>query len=167
MGFQTTVNYDFGFGVAGEIRNDGPIRVNSGLILSGSAANNIVGATAFTQANTGGTFAAGGTGIFKGILCNPKVYASFGTSAGVPLAPTMTLANNVQAEFMIMGYLIVAVGAAANIGDIFQFSQATGALSTLAPGSSATAGNTLIPGMTVDKFPQTNSGGGLVLARLT
>lgn len=165
MGFQNTVRYDYAFGMPGEMRYDGPKRVQTGLINSASAAYNIVGATAFTQANTGGTFAAGGTGIFVGILANPKVYASIGTTAQGPLGPTLTLPNNVQAEFALMGELTISVPAACNIGDILMYSTATGAISTAAPGTVPGTGFALVPNAVIEKFPQT--GAGLAVARLT
>ena len=138
MGFQTSVRYDYTFGQPGEIKFDGPKRVQTGLINSSSAAYNIVGATAFTQANSGGTFGAGGTGIFVGLLANPKVYASVGTSSLGPLGPTLTVPNNVQGEFLIMGEVTVSVPAACNIGDLLTYDTTTGAIATVAPTASFT-----------------------------
>ncbi len=138
MGFQSTVRYDYAFGQPGEIKFDGPKRVQTGLINSASAAYNIVGATAFTQAASGGTFGAGGTGVFVGILANPKVYASVGTAALGPLGPTLTVPNNVQGEFALMGELTVSVPAACNIGDLLTYNTTTGAIGTVAPTASFT-----------------------------
>ena len=137
-GFQTVVRYDYAFGTPGEIKYDGPVRAQAGFIVSASAAYNIIGATAFTQANTGGQVAAGGTNPFFGLLANPKVMASFGTSSGGPLAPTMTLPNNVEAEFLQMGYMVASVPAACNIGDLVCYNTTTGALSTVAPSGTCT-----------------------------
>lgn len=136
--FQQNVRYDFAFGQPGEIKYDGPKRFNSGSINSASAAYNIVGATAYTQPAAGGAFVAGGTGNFAGILANPKVYASIGTTALGPLGPTLTLPNQVQAEFAMMAELVVSVPAACNIGDLLTYSTTTGALATVAPIASYT-----------------------------
>ena len=43
---------------------------------------------------------AGGTGVFAGILANPKVYSNLGTVAGGTLAASLTLPNGVIAEFV-------------------------------------------------------------------
>jgi hypothetical protein len=165
MGFQNSVRYDYTFGQPGEIKFDGPKRVQTGLINSASAAYNIVGATVFTQANSGGTFGAGGAGIFVGILANPKVYASVGNATQGPLGATMTLPNNVQGEFLIMGEICVSVPAACNIGDVLTYNTTTGAIGTVPPGTAAPAGFALVPNAVIEKFPQT--GAGLAVARLT
>lgn len=141
MSFQSTVRYDSTFGVPGEIFLDGPVVANPGFLNSANAAYNIIGATAFTQPAAGGAVVAGGTaGIFYGILANPKTHASFGTSAGGPLAATLTLPNNVTASFIRKtAGMVISVPAACNIGDLLAYNTTTGALSTIAP-------NTVISG---------------------
>lgn len=154
MAFQSTVNFERALGVPGELFVDGPNRTQPGLLNSASAAYNIIGATAFTitaaasdqDPNLPMTVAAGGTGIFAGILVAPKTYASYGTTADGPLAPTMTLPNNLNAEFMLMGEPIVTLPGAANVGDRVFYDNTTGALGTQAPSSTFTgvvATNTL------------------------
>jgi hypothetical protein len=139
MSFQSTIRYDFAFGIPGEIVKDGPQRSRPGFLLSGNAANNIIGATAFTQSPSGGGVVAGGTGVFAGLLCNPKVYPGFGTVAGGPLAPTMVLPNNMTAEFLFMGYMVAVLATASvKIGDGLMFLQSTGALSSYAKTASFT-----------------------------
>ena len=138
MTFQSTVRYDQTFGVPGEIRFDGPMRAQPGLINSASAAYNIVGATAFTQPSAGGTVAAGGTDPFFGILAKPHNYASYGNSVDGPLGPTLTLANNVEAEFVTMGFLCISLAAACNIGDLVTYNTTTGALASIAAQTSFT-----------------------------
>jgi hypothetical protein len=136
-GFQSSVRFDYAFGVPGEKKYDGPSRVNTGFLGSVSAAYNIVGATIFTQPVAGGEYSAGGLigpgsgNTFVGMLCNPKLYASFGTSSGGPLAPTLTIPNNVEAEFAMMGEYIVSVPAACNIGDLLTYNTTTGAIATI------------------------------------
>lgn len=159
MGFQTTVRYDYAFGIPGEMKYDGPKRVNTGFLNSASAAYNIVGQTYFTQPAAGGAYVAGGTGLPGGLLCNPKVYASFGTSAGGPLAPTMTLANNVEAEFAIMGYYVANMPAACNIGDLVIYDTTTGAIASIPPVTAFTASQTTTV-LTVTGTPTGNIGVG-------
>lgn len=139
--FQSTVNSTLAFGVPGELLLSGPFRGAPYNINSGSAAYNIVGATAFTTSD-GLSAAAGGTigngTVFAGILANPKVYATSGTTAGT-LAPTLTLPNNFNAEFVTMGYLCVTLPAACAVGDRVLYDTTTGALSTQSASIAGTA----------------------------
>ena len=145
-GPQTAVNYVRAFGVPGEILFIGPTRAQAAILTSVSAAYNIIGATACTLVsgaldqlpNEPITAKAGGTGKFAGILANPKAYASFGTAAGGPLAPTLTLPNNLNVELLYMGEIVVTLPAAASVDDLVLFDNTTGALSTQAPSSSFT-----------------------------
>jgi hypothetical protein len=160
-GVQQVVRYDYGFGVPGEWRKaGGGRRTKPGFIVSGSAANNIVG-SAFTQAAAGGVVSAGGTGIFAGILCGPKQYASYGSNAGGPLGPTITLPNNTQGEFAQSGDGLVVVMQNANvgIGDYVYFTNATGLLSSAPAGTAVPANCTQILGAVVDDLPQPTAGG--------
>lgn len=139
---QTTVRYDLTFGVPGEAKMDNPGRiVRPGLLNSASAAYNIVGATFFTSPVAGGAVAAGGAiGAANqpwGILCNPKAYAAYGTTSG-PLNPTMTLPNNMEAEFMMAGELCISVPGVCSIGDLVTYNTTTGALGTIGPNASFT-----------------------------
>lgn len=171
MTFQTTVRYDWGFGIPGELRKDGPLRAIPRLIVSADPTQNVVGRV-FTQnaAAAGvplGSVGAGGTGVFAGILSNPKVYASFGTTVNGPLAPTMILPNQVTGEFLQMGYVVAVMSnAGVNIGDQVHYVEATGAMLSVAPGTNPAAGNALVPGALIDELPQT-AAGGLVLLKLT
>lgn len=159
MSFQTSVRFDYAFGVPGEIKYDGPSRAQPGFIVSASAAYNIVGATAYTQANSGGAVAAGGTNPFFGLLANPKIYASFGTTGGGPLAPTMTLPNDVEGEFLQMGYMVATMPAACNIGDQVTYNLTTGALASVPPVAAFTASQTTTV-LTVTGTPTGNIGVG-------
>lgn len=170
MGFQTTVALNQGFGVIGELSHEGPLRALPGTISSPAAANNIIG-RAFTRVVATGKFEAGkpsGAGqVFMGILCNPKAYALLGTTAGGSLAPTQTLPNETNAEFMEMGTLTILVPAACAIGDEVCFVDATGALLTVAPGAAAGAGNTKIANMVITRFTPDAVGAQLACAKIT
>lgn len=164
--FQSTVNVNLAFGVVGELIQDGPQRAD---VLQLDSNGGTVG-RAFTKSNTtnvatqGGTIVSG-TSVFAGILVNPKHYSSYGPSGENPLNPTLTLAGYSNGQFLTMGTIVVSLTGAANIGDIIQYNQTTGVLSAKAPGSSADAGNTLIPNCTVWNFP--TAAAGLVAIRLT
>lgn len=168
MSIQSTVRFDYGFGIVGESRKHGARRAKPGLILTGTPANNVVG-RAFTQANTGGTVAAGGTGVLFGILANPKQYASRGTSAGGPLAPTVTLANGTIGEFVESDYSLIVQLTNANpkIGDYIVFAQADGQLTSVAPGAALPANTTQIHGAMVDDLPGQASANGICTISLT
>lgn len=136
MAFQSSVNQYQGFGVPGDLFNEGPVRSKPYIIDSADAAYNIMG-RAFTVTSEG-IAAAGGTGVFAGLLVGPKEQAMVGTSSGT-LAPTLTIPDNVVGQLLDMGEVIVSLPAAAAIGDKVAYDTTTGALSTVAPVATFTA----------------------------
>lgn len=137
MHFQSVVNIQLGAGIAGELFCDAPYRAAPWEVVSSSAAYNVVGATAYTvvSADPGdgsgsGVAQAGGTGVFAGILFNPKVYANYGIT-GDTLGATMTLPNYTMAELLTMGTLYVAIPGPAQIGDPLVYDLTSGALATI------------------------------------
>ncbi len=157
MAFQSSVNTDFGFGVIGEQFLAGDVRAVPATIVSGSAENNVVG-RAFTVSNGGDssgdaiTAAAGGTGVFAGILANPKSYASVGHFAGT-LVPTLTVPNYTSGELVnsTPGHIVTLAGAA-DVGYWVEFVQATGVLNAIAAGATVTAGSTIIKGARIERY---------------
>lgn len=164
--FQSTVNINYGFGVIGELINDGPQRVAT-RTMNSSGTPNVIG-YAYTRSNTtdictvGGAITNGST-VFGGILSAPKEYASYGTTAGT-LVPTLTMPDNSQGEFTEMGTIVVNLATAANIGDLVTYVLATGVLGAVAPGASAPGGSALVPNCVVRSY---TSAAGLVAIRLT
>jgi hypothetical protein len=160
MTLQKNVLFDYGFGVVGESRKHGARRAKPGFIVTTDPTQNVVG-RAFTQPGAGGAVSAGGTGIFYGILAWPKQYASRGTAAGGPLAPTLTLPNNVEAEFVEADYALVVMmsNASVQIGDYVVFANATGVLTSVRPGAALPANSTQILGAVVNDLPQPTAGG--------
>lgn len=169
MAFQKNVNIEMGFGVPGDIHTGGPTRTESLVVNSDGAQLNLVG-RAFTKdasknvAKVGGAIESGR--VFAGILVNSKAYALTGLS-GNPLAPTLAVADNTQADFLTMGDVVVQVSTACKIGDLVAYDTTTGELSTVAVGGSASSGKTLIPNATIYRFPVTSESGGLTVIRLT
>ena len=157
--FQSTVNVLASFGIVGELITDGPQRVET---LTLDTNGGTVG-FAFTKSNTtniatqGGT-PTPGTSVFAGILIHPKSLPGFAPTSGFPIDPSLTVPASNQGEFLTMGTIIVNSTSAANIGDLVQFNTTTGALSCVAPGSSAGTGNVLIPNCTVYRYPTTAAG---------
>lgn len=129
--FQSTVQYDQGFGVVGELFLDGPLRAQPAILDSADAANNVIGR--YFTLDADGHAQAGGVGPIAGILANPKVYANLGTLNGGALAPSLVLPNNIVAEFVHMGQIIVALPAAANIGDLVTYNTTNGLIGSIAP----------------------------------
>lgn len=162
MAFQSTIGFNLGTGVPGDKWGNQPSAGESYILNSASAANNIIGSTIFTKgyagnANKQGFAAAGGTNAFAGLLVNSKAYASYGTSAGGPLAPTLTLANNVQAEISNQGSWVVTLPAAAAIGDVVIYDTTTGQISTIIPGAALPVGKAFAQAL-VDIYTVTAAG---------
>lgn len=137
MSFQTNVATLLAFGVVGELLYDGPTRAKPG-VLKGTAANIVVGRY-FTLDASDGQYAPGGTGRDGGILINPKALQSIGTSAGGPLAPTLTVPAGTVGDLADMGQIVVALGNACSIGDKVQYSQTDGTLKAQPSQASVTA----------------------------
>lgn len=168
MPFQQSINITLAAGVVGEQSVEGPARVVKRTVNSAGANPNLIAyafcmAVATGVASVGGTIAAG-TVAFAGLLVNPKVYSSNGTTAG-PLVPTLAIPDNSEGEFALMGQYWVYLNSAANIGDQVVYDTTTGALSAVAPGASAGSGKAYVPNCFVDNFP--TSAAGIVSARLT
>ncbi len=166
MSFQSTVFFNQGSGVPGEFYNDSPVRSQSLILDSSDATNNIFG-RAFTIVSQGVAQAGNPaeTAVFAGYMCDPKQAASFGTVGGGPLAPTLTLPNNVNSDFLTMGSIWVTLPAAANIGDLVIYSNADGSLATIAPTDPLTEDYS--PGYAVVDFYTVPTGGGLAVITVT
>lgn len=133
MAFQQSVSLAQGFGVAGSIQYDGPIRAAPWTLVS-TPQPNVIGATAYTVVSDGIAM-AGGVGAFAGILGIPKSY----TAGLVHSGPTLTLPDEAIGELITMGQMLVTLVAAANIGDPVVYNTTTGALSAVAASVAATA----------------------------
>lgn len=168
--FQATVNAEIAAGIVGELAFEGPLNGQPARIASADAANNVVG-RAFTwagAANTAdtdlGAVQAGGTGVFAGILANPKVYANRGTTAGGTLAPNTILANGEIGEFVQnTPGIFVSLESAANVGDYVAYNDTTGVLTAVAPGVVPGAGLSIVPGATVVRYKKLAAPAGLAV----
>ncbi len=109
---------------------------------------------------------AGDALVIGGLMCNPKEATLWGDT-GNTLAPTLAIPDDAQADFAVMGDVIVQVGTACHIGDNLAYNVSTGALSTFAPGGNPPAGCLQVPNAVIYRYPVTASGGGLTVARLT
>lgn len=167
MAFQSTINSQLGAGIAGEASHDAPSRANPVILASANAANNQIGNCAVfyipaTGANSPYRVAADkatGTGAFAGFLGDPKAHASYGTAAGGPLAPTITLPNGINASAWAEGMVYMNIANSAAIGDEIYALESNGTLVASPPGA-AIANATKLPA-TVQRWPVTNGAGGL------
>lgn len=159
MPFQSVVRNELATGVVGELAFEGPLRADTHILNSASAANNVVGRAFTMVTGAENEAAAGGTGVFAGILSNPKVYATAGTEADGALAPTLTLRNGEIGEFTYMGIMFVNVTNTGVVGDKVQYATATGVLSLVAASATEpSAGNLFVPNATVHRWNVTAAG---------
>lgn len=155
MAFQSTVHTNQGFGVPGELYDNGPHRVQPWTLRSDDAAHNVFG-RAFTVLSEGVAEAGkDGAQVFAGILVSPKEHALVGDG----LAPSLTLPNETVASLLSEGSVVVALGATAAIGHAVGYTNATGVLITVAPGGAVPGGATIIEGAYVDRVTPTAVGG--------
>jgi structural protein gp24 len=157
MPFQSTVAFNQGFGIAGELFDDSPYRAEPFTIVSDDATNNVFGRAFTVTASEQGIAQAGGTGVFAGFLINPKGNTTSGTVSGGSLAPTLTIPNQTEAEILNFGCIIVSLPDAAEIGDLVMYDTTTGELSTISPGDTIPVG-TAFANAVVDRFRLTSSG---------
>ena len=120
-----------------------------------------------SAASTASSTAITGTGtfVFAGILAHSNRYKLSGTSAG-GLSPQFYIFDGEDGEFMTMGDICIKLNSVGSVGYQLQYDSATGNISAVAPGGSASNGNTLIPNSTLYRYPVTVSGD-LTVARLT
>ena len=151
MAFQSTVRNEQGFGIVGELFDDGPHRVQPFTLRSDDAAHNVFG-RAFTVLSEGVAEAGKDSSqVFAGILVSPKEHALIGNG----LAPSLTLPNETEASLLSEGSVVVALGANAAIGDVVIYENATGIVKTIAPGAALPANHTHIHGAYVDRVTAT------------
>lgn len=150
MAIQQTVTLDQAFGIVGEIQDTVPKVVDT--YIADSATGNIVG-YAFTQTEEGKAV-AGGTGIFVGILSNPKSLVNYNAD----LSANNETRQGAVGEFLSRGRILCDLNGAAAIGASVYFVNATGALGA----GTAGAGQTQIAGARVVKYTANSNGLALV-----
>lgn len=163
MTLQSTVYNNIGFGVVGELFLDGPLRVQPAVLDSTDATQNVVG-RAFTVkdgATAGFDTAAdpqpldaqaGGTGVFAGILANPKTLPNWGIT-GDSLGNTLVVPNKIVVELVQeTAGIIIAVPAACAVGDWVWYNTTTGILQTTAPGAAAPGGTARVPNGRITRY---------------
>lgn len=161
MAFPSSVISDLVSGIPGEISHDAPYTGITAVVNTTTEANNVFG-RAFTYRDEAiESVQAGGTGLFAGLLVNPKAHAvnAIGTTAD-------TILNGRVGELAVEGevYVLLTAGTSVTIGDGVYFVNATGALGA----GTAGAGETQITGATVFRHnPSAANAPSLAVARLS
>jgi hypothetical protein len=154
--FQSAVNIYNPAGYPGELAFTGPVRAAPYNLVSTPNPNRVGRVFTITSpanpnpvygvpsgntlgAPIAGTARAGGTGVFAGILVNPKEYALYGTSALAPLAASLDLPDQTIGSLLTMGYIWADLPGPANIGDLVTYNTSTGELNSIAPTTLFTA----------------------------
>ena len=166
---QTAVNFNIPVGIPGEVATDVPVNAVVRLIHSGGVNPNVFGYayTETTYATPGGTnqtpqsATVGGTGVFAGILLQPKTASSVGGTTGA-LSTTFNLLEDSYGTLGNQGAFFVSLPAAAAIGDHVVYDNTTGALATIAPAASTPVGKTKIAGARVAYFALSAAGVGII-----
>lgn len=130
MAFQQNVFKYQGTGVYGGMYSDAPRVVQSFILNSSDAANNVYGRAFTKDAVQGFAYAGGipaGNVSFAGFLVNPKVTPSFGDGVN-PLNPTLTLENGQVGEFLTRGFIYVNLLSTGTVGDNIYYNVVTGGL---------------------------------------
>lgn len=145
--FQSTVNYYNPLGFTGGFAFQGPTRAIAANVASAGVPNLFGNAYTFTSPATadpasdspnGATVQVGGTGVFAGIMFNPKENVLTGVT-GNPLGATLALADNSVGDILQMGYAFVNLPGPANPGDLVSYDPLTGNLNSYAPTTNFTA----------------------------
>lgn len=152
MAFQNSVRLFTAGGVPGDKAFDGPTRAMSGLLLTAA----VIGTFMTEDPTSPGAWKVGAPTDAQhfALLVTTKDKISYGTSAGGPLAPTLTLPAKSQGTLATMGsFWVVSKVAGSKAGDVVYADNVTGEVHTAAPGASAPAGTVLVPGAVVAPLP--------------
>lgn len=144
MGQTTVANTKLGSGVVGEFYSTEPQGSRSLLLVSASAANNVVGRVVTYVDDESDQAGVAASARFAGIIGMPKTLAREG------LGDVTTIANNVAAEIINKGYVFVTLPTVADKGDFVYWTNATGVLTTIAPDGVPPANSTRVPGGKVE-----------------
>ena len=161
MAFPSSVISDLVSGIPGEIAFDTPYIGVTALINTTTEANNVFGRALTYRDEAVESFQVGGTGLFAGLLVNPKAAAINSLTATAD-----TVLNGDAVEACVKGeiYVLLSAGTSVTIGDPVYFVNADG---TLGAGT-AGAGQTQISGASVVRHnPSAANAPSLAVVRLS
>lgn len=104
-------------------------------------------AHAFTHADENGVAQVGGTGVFAGVLVNPKMFANY-----LNLNPTLTLPSGIQGGLCTFGHIYIQPDTAFAIGNVAAFDKLTGKINAYVNAEAVPSGSTLIPNAKFIKY---------------
>ena len=161
MAFPSSVISDLVSGIPGEIAFDTPYIGATALINTTTEANNVFGRALTYRDESVESFQVGGTGLFAGLLVNPKESAvnAIGVTGDV-------VSNGRTVEACVKGeiYVLLSAGTSVTIGDGIYFVNADGTLGAGAAG----AGQTQITGASVVRHnPSAANAPSLAVVRLS
>jgi hypothetical protein len=157
---QTSVTIFNALGIPGDLAFDGPIRAKPYNLYSAGVANVIGHAFTVTAggnpnpasaAGNAGNAKVGGTGVFAGILVNPKEYPLRGTTTGGPLAASLVLPDYSIGDLLSMGEIFVNLPGPAETGDLLTYDIVTGAIDSVTP-NAVFVGDSSTTTLTVDSI---------------
>jgi len=161
MAFPSSVISDLVSGIPGEIAFDTPYIGVTALINTTTEANNVFGRALTYRDEAIESVQVGGTGLFAGLLVNPKASAINSLTATAD-----TVLNGKAVEACVQGeiYVLLSAGTSVTIGDGVYFVNADG---TLGAGT-AGAGQTQIANATVVRHnPSAANAPSLAVVRLS
>lgn len=104
-------------------------------------------AHAFTHTDENGVAQVGGTGVFAGVLVNPKMFANY-----LNLNPTLTLPSGIQGGLCTFGHIYIQPDTAFAIGNVAAFDKLTGKINAYVNAEAVPSGSTLIPNAKFIKY---------------
>lgn len=122
---QTSVNKYQVIGVPGEFADDSPSRVTPFACLANSTAQPTVGYV-FTQGTADNEAKVGGSGVYLGVLVEPKQYANYNN-----LNASLEVKPGTNGEICSMGHIFVKSATAFKPGYLAEYEPATGAISAI------------------------------------
>ena len=167
MAFQTQINQFLAAGIEGEYADDSPRR-ETGYILKGQkdGGDNITAyptfARAFTHTENDGEAVVGGTGVFAGILVNPKMYVNKAN-----LNASLALPDGAQGGLCTMGHVFVKSATAFAPGYVAAYANSTGVISAYANVASIPETSTQIPAQFIQVSGSSNDLGILEVGAFT
>ncbi|CAH6968730.1 conserved hypothetical protein [Vibrio chagasii] len=153
---QSVDRQELGSGIVGEFYSNEPKRTRGKILISSNQSLNIVGRAVIQSPDEGEQVGVGESGIFAGILINPK------SLVRQSLDHSDAVTNGARIEVAQQGYLFVDLPTAASIGDFVYYDEDTGELNAFAPDDVPSSEWLRVPGGTVE-IDHVTAGGSAVI----
>lgn len=138
---QSSITNEFlATGIPGEFSRSTNQDARGAILNSASEALNVASVAVLDVAGNDFEVGVAADGNFAGLLSTPKA------AVRATLDAQAFISNETQIEVATRGYLFVAIAKASAIGDFVYYNDTTGLLTSEAPGVTAPAGSTRLPG---------------------